>query len=90
MITNMIFGSLKPDHQFTSVLLHSKYHEKLSEWLYPVTKGPYRWATRYRARWNGWSSSTFHSRCDKKGETITVVKVGNYIFGGYTDAEWRK
>ena len=44
----------------------------------------------YRAINDGWGANTFHSRCDKKGETITLVKVGKYIFGGYTNVEWRK
>ena len=35
---------------------------------------------------NGWSSQTFHSYCDGKGPTVTIVSVaGTYIFGGYTD-----
>ena len=40
----------------------------------------------YCASRNGWRS--FHSYCDNKGPTVTVVKSGNYIFGGYTDVDW--
>ena len=42
----------------------------------------------YRASRNGWAASNFHSCCDSKGPTVTVVKSGNYIFGGYTDQSW--
>ncbi|KAL9951567.1 hypothetical protein ACROYT_G044251 [Oculina patagonica] len=42
----------------------------------------------HRASRNGWAASTFHSNCDNKGATVTVVKSGNYIFGGYTDQSW--
>ena len=42
----------------------------------------------YRASSNGWAASNFHSRCDNKGPTVTVVKSGNYIFGGYTEQHW--
>ena len=42
----------------------------------------------YRASRDGWTVSNFHSCCDSKGPTVTVVKSGNYIFGGYTDQTW--
>ena len=42
----------------------------------------------YRASRDGWNSSNFHSLCDNKGPTVTVVKSGNYIFGGYTEQSW--
>jgi len=32
--------------------------------------------------------STFHRKCDGKGPTVTIIKVNNYIFGGYTDVSW--
>ena len=43
----------------------------------------------YRASQNGWAASNFHSCCDNKGPTVTVIKSGNYIFGGYTEHEWK-
>ena len=42
----------------------------------------------YRASRNGWASSNFHSCCDNKGPTVTVIKSGNNIFGGYTEQSW--
>ena len=42
----------------------------------------------YRASRDGWNSSNFHTLCDNKGPTVTVVKSGNYIFGGYTEQSW--
>ena len=42
----------------------------------------------YRASRDGWHSSRFHALCDYKGPTVTVVKSGNYIFGGYTEQSW--
>ena len=34
--------------------------------------------------------STFHSLCDKKGPTSTVVLVESrlYVFGGFASVEW--
>ena len=43
----------------------------------------------YRGSRNGWAASAFHSCCDNKGPTVTVIKSGNYIFGGYTEQEWK-
>ena len=40
------------------------------------------------AKTDGWAASTFHSNCDGKGPTVTIIKVGSYIFGGYTDVSW--
>lgn len=42
----------------------------------------------YSASCHGWDASTFHAKCDNKGPTVTVVKSGNYIFGGYTEQSW--
>jgi len=43
----------------------------------------------YRASRDGKSAIDFHSRCDNKGPTITIVKSENgTIFGGYTDISW--
>ena len=42
----------------------------------------------YRASRDGWVASNFHSSCDNKGLTVTVVKSRNYIFEGYTEQHW--
>ena len=43
----------------------------------------------YRASRDGWHSSHFHSKCDNKGPTLTVIKcTGGYVFGGYANAAW--
>ena len=42
----------------------------------------------WRAKTDGWAASTFHSNCDGKGPTVTIIKVGSFIFGGYTDVSW--
>ena len=43
----------------------------------------------YRASVHGWSSQQFHQHCDDKAGTVVLVKIGNYIFGGYTDQTWQ-
>ena len=42
----------------------------------------------YRATRDGWDASDFHSCCDNKGPTVTVVKRGNHLFGGYAGQSW--
>ena len=32
---------------------------------------------------DGFQTRTFHSKCDTEGPTFTIVKSGNYIFGGF-------
>ena len=63
----------------------------LSNWLAPVATGVYSlWKRCWRASVDGLAASTFHSRCDGKGPTVTIIRVERYIFGGYTSRSWGK
>jgi hypothetical protein len=43
----------------------------------------------YRATRDGFNCEAFHSNCDGKGNTITIIKNDlNYVFGGYTSSAW--
>jgi hypothetical protein len=43
----------------------------------------------YDAGTDGWNPKDFHRCCDKKGWTLTIVETTNdFIFGGFTTAEW--
>ena len=70
--------------------LDSKYLIKLSLYLDPVLQSPgrSRFVRCWHAKTDGWAASTFHSNCDGKGPTVTIIQVGSYIFGGYTDKSW--
>ena len=62
---------------------------QLNKWLSLVIRSVNsRWIRCWRASENGWAGSTFHSDCDGKGPTVTIVRVGKYIFGGYTSVSW--
>ena len=53
--------------------------------LYPQA----RFQRIYDAATHGWKKEDFHSRCDKKGWTLTIVETTkDFIFGGFTTAEW--
>jgi hypothetical protein len=43
----------------------------------------------YRASRDGFTAAAFHSKCDYKAKTITLIKTNNnYVIGGYTSQAW--
>ena len=64
---------------------------QLNTWLLPHLQSSDRsyWKLCYRATSHGWRARTFHSYCDNKGPTVTIVRDGSYIFGGYNDNSWQ-
>ena len=75
------------DAFYSSYILDGKleYLDLLHEWLDDETAD---WRLCYRASRDGWKSGDFHSRCDHKGPTVTLIQVGYNIFGGYSDIAW--
>jgi len=73
-----------------SVILSIEQRETLLNWLKESQAITNDSADKllYRASRDGWAASNFHSCCDNKGPTVTVIKSGNYIFGGYTEKSW--
>ncbi|XP_044171458.1 uncharacterized protein LOC114970560 isoform X2 [Acropora millepora] len=66
------------------------YLVMLSRWLRPVAQTNGQWILCWRASLHGWAVRTFHSLCDNKGPTVTIVKdTNNNTFGGYTSIPWR-
>ena len=48
-----------------------------------------KWSILYRASRCGFRASDFHSCCDNKPNTLTIVQsTSGNIFGGFTSAEW--
>jgi len=64
------------------------YQSHLYQFLTSAVGFNPQWVLCYRASTHGWASSTFHSRCDGKNHTVTIIKNGQYVFGGYTDIPW--
>ena len=84
-----IINELKARPFKDSVILSSDQQQTLINWLKEtLTSASCDYALKYRASRNGWAAANFHSCCDNKGPTVTVVKCGNYILGGYTDQSW--
>ena len=58
--------------------------QKLLHIMAEITPRGY-WYMCYRGSDNGFSSHSFHHKCDKKGPTVTIARSDDEIFGGYTD-----
>ena len=44
----------------------------------------------YRGSRDGFNANAFHSLCDGKANTVTIIQTdGNYVFGGYTASPWK-
>jgi hypothetical protein len=48
------------------------------------------WTLLYRGTGNGFGAVDFHSRCDDRTNTLTILKAesSSYIFGGFTSLSW--
>ena len=64
------------------------YISQLAQFLAPAVGEPSNWLLCYRASTHGWAVSTFHSKCDGQNNTVTIIKKGQNVFGGYTDIPW--
>lgn len=60
--------------------------QQLVEWMKDKKFG---WQICYRASENGWGSADFHRKCDDVGPTVTLIKCGTNVFGGFTDQSWK-
>ena len=79
-----------PNQPFKDSTVLSTEHKQvlINNFLKEQLSGESNFVLIYRASRDGWHSSKFHALCDEKGPTVTVVKNGNNIFGGYTEMSW--
>ena len=77
-----------PDEPFreSTILTNIEHRKILKAWLPGAMVG--EWYLLFRASRDGFAASAFHSKCDNKGPTVTVVKSGANIFGGFTEKPW--
>jgi len=78
-----------------SVILSQQQESRICSWVAAQKEHPVKLQLLYRASRDGWKGWDFHSRCDNKGATITVIKrahqggkVLGKVFGGYADIAW--
>ena len=79
--TNQFHFSLSPLDIISTVV---------TQFLSPSIGNDSNWALCWQASTHGWAGTTFHSRCDGKSHTITVIRKDPYVSGGYTDIPWCK
>ena len=78
---------VKPLLQRSTILDGNIGHARqLVDWVEDET---FSWKICYRASVDGWSGVNFHQKCDDVGPTVTLVKCGRNVFGGYTDQYWK-
>ncbi|PFX11604.1 uncharacterized protein LOC111319474 [Stylophora pistillata] len=76
----------EPKYFEDSVILTNEEHRSvLNRWLSPQDG---KWKLLFRGSRDGFEAQTFHSKCDNRGPTVTIVKSGNYIFGGFSEKSW--
>ena len=68
--------------------INPEYRKTLMGFLAPVQVPGKEWEMCYRGSEHGFSGSAFHSLCDYKGPTVTIVRVNQNVFGGYSDKDW--
>ncbi|CAF0886125.1 unnamed protein product [Adineta steineri] len=67
-------------------ILQQEHKVKLNEFYGNINQ---RWELIYKATRDGFSADAFHSCCDNKGPTMTIIQSNNnYLFGGYTSVSW--
>jgi len=70
-----------------NTLLGSDEVSQILKWI-SGNKKP--WKIIYKATVDGFTASSFRTKCSMKGPTITVIKSTNgNIFGGYTPLNWK-
>ena len=86
-----VLDELKPkvpkEFEESVILTNEEHRRVLKGWLPEAMRG--EWRLLFRASRYGFDASMFHSKCDQKGPTITVVKSGENIFGGFTEKAWK-
>lgn len=68
----------------TLILKNEAHHSILLSWLPPGANC----SLLYQASFDGQTPADFHRCCDDRGPTIVVIRVGAYIFGGFTSQSW--
>ncbi|KAJ3449576.1 pep-cterm sorting domain-containing protein [Anaeramoeba flamelloides] len=84
-VNNFLRGSMILDTEKEN---HLGYCKTLQKWL--QNRGfNSNLKLRYSTDIHGWSNRVFHNKCDKKGKSLTLIKLKNgSLFGGYADGDW--
>ena len=78
-------GSLSGSSIMSSQPSYKK--SRLNNFISGVSNGK-SWRLCFKASQHNYNSRSFHRACDGKGPTLTLVKVGSRVFGGYNSLSW--
>lgn len=71
-----------------STIISSSQAKILEKWF---DKKPKSFELIYKGTRDGFQASKFHSKCDKKGSTLTIIQSHkNNIFGGFNPKNWEQ
>lgn len=65
-----------------------KMRMRLYDFIRGISGPKKEWTRCYRASNHSFRVQNFHYNCNNKGPTITLVRSGRYIFGGYNPLSW--
>lgn len=65
-----------------------EHYLTLLGWLGEAASGVSDWLLCYNHTGPGMSPAAFHERCNDVGATVTLVKVGDNVFGGFSSENW--
>lgn len=69
-----------------SILSNQQMMDLMKVCEFPLNQ---KWKLLYRASRDGFSAADFHSRCDDKKNTLTIIKTtSGCVFGGFTEKDW--
>ena len=69
-----------------TTMLTPTQQSQLNTWY---GNGAQKWSLCYRGTQDGFSSNTFHSKCDQYTKTLSILRdTSGNIFGGYNSGSW--
>lgn len=73
----------------SNIIMDKKHATKLHEWLKEGGSDG-KFNLLYRSSSDGLSAKSFHSKCDNKGCTISIIETtGGLVLGGYSNTPWK-
>ena len=82
-----LFGLRSSRHPESTILNQKSHFDLIHDWL---GKGDGDFNLLYRSSRESSDPSVFHSKCNSRGRTFTLIETDNgFILGGYSDISWR-
>ena len=73
----------------SSIVTTVEEAKQLQDWVEESASGKVRFELLWKGTRDGFGASVFHTKCNNKGPTLTIIKSNNdKIFGGYTSQSW--